>query len=255
MVVSKHGKSSIAESFRSLRTNLQYFFDTEDKKIITINSTISGEGKTFCAVNLASVIAISNKKTILIGLDLRKPKLHKVLNINNDIGMSTYLIGKNSINEVIQKTEVENLDVIVSGPIPPNPAELIENHRMTEIIEELKKQYDYIIIDTPPVALVADALLVTRHAVANIFVIRQNYSSKSVIKFVNDLHNEKKLTNLSLLLNDVDVASGYGYRYGGNHYRYGSYRKYGYGYGYGYYEEDNEKPKSLFGILDFIKKK
>lgn len=256
LVVTKHGKSSITESFRSLRTNLQYFLEKSNKHVITINSTISGEGKTFCALNLASVIAISNKRTILVGLDLRKPKLHKVMDVHNEKGMSTYLIGKSSLKEIIQKTTIENLDIIASGPIPPNPAELIEGQRMQDIIAELKETYDYIIIDTPPVALVADALLITRHADANIFVIRQNYSSKSVLKFVNDLHDEKKLTNLSLLLNDVDVASGYGYRYGSGHYQYGSYRKYGYGYGYGYYEEDEElsRTKTLLKKLNFMRK-
>ncbi len=248
-VVYEKPKSSIAESFRTIRTNLQYM--NADKKdncmIITINSTVSGEGKTFCAINLATIFALSSKKTLLIGLDLRKPKLHKEFDNDNSVGLSTYLIGNNTKEEIIQHTEIENLDFMASGPIPPNPAELIETEKMKDLVENLKKEYDFIIMDTPPIALVTDALLLSKFAMTNVFVVRQNYSTKTVLRFINDLFHNKEMHSLSILINDVKVPSyygyrtGYGYKYGGAGYNYGY--GYGYGYGHGYYEDDEEKEK------------
>lgn len=265
LVIKTYPKSSISEAFRSLRTNLQYYFlKGKEKAVITISSTISGEGKSFCALNLASILAVSNKKVLLIGLDLRKPKLHKELKLKNDYGMSTYLIGKSTYENIIRDTGIDdNLKVILSGPMPPNPAELIETQRMHDLIEEAQKEFDYVIIDTPPVALVADALLLMKYADTNIFVIRQNYSNKTVLKFVNDLKDEKNLDKLAILINDVDFSSSYGYRYGGygRYGRYGYRSKYGYGYGqkygYGYYEDDtdNISNNSILSRIPFIKKK
>lgn len=229
-IVKEKPKSAISESFRALRTNLQYVLPEKDSFIISITSAISGEGKTFCAINLATIIAISNKKTILLGLDLRKPKLHSEMNLSNDIGISTYLIGKNTLDEIIIESGVENLHIITSGPVPPNPAELIESKKMYQLLDILKEKYDYIIIDTPPIALVTDALLISKISDANIFVVRQNYSNKSVVKLINDVHSNKKTPNLSIIINDVNVSSYYGY----NTYGYG----YGTGYGQGYYDED-----------------
>ncbi|OFX21439.1 MAG: hypothetical protein A2033_13020 [Bacteroidetes bacterium GWA2_31_9] len=247
LVVNDKPKSSISESFRTLRTNLQYVLRNKESYIISITSSISGEGKTFCAINLGSIIAISNKKTLLVGLDLRKPKLHKDLNIPNDLGMSSFLIGKSNIDDIIIKTPVENLYVIPSGPIPPNPAELIESEKFAEFIKLAKEKFDYIILDTPPVALVTDALLLTKYSDANIFVIRQNFSSKSVVNLVNDLLKNKEILNLSIIINDVQIPSYYGI-YGKYNYSYGGYYSYGYGasYGGGYYEDDVKPSKSIF---------
>ncbi|PIV61948.1 MAG: tyrosine protein kinase, partial [Bacteroidetes bacterium CG02_land_8_20_14_3_00_31_25] len=182
-VVFQKPKSSIAESFRTLRTNLQYLHVDEKLKthVISITSTVSGEGKTFCALNLASIFALSGKKTLILGLDLRKPKLHKDFGIDNSIGVSTYLIGNDVIDNIIVSTAQENLSIVPSGPIPPNPAELLESERMHNLMEELKLRYDIIIIDTPPVAIVTDGLLISKYTDTNIFVIRQNYSNKSVL--------------------------------------------------------------------------
>ena len=246
-VVFQKPKSSIAESFRTLRTNLQYLHVDEKLKthVISITSTVSGEGKTFCALNLASIFALSGKKTVILGLDLRKPKLHKDFGIDNSIGVSTYLIGNDVIDNIIVSTAQENLSIVPSGPIPPNPAELLESERMHNLMEELKLRYDIIIIDTPPVAIVTDALLISKYTDTNIFVIRQNYSNKSVLKFVNNLYKEHDYKSLGILINDVKVPSYYGNRYGYG-YKYGSYG-YGYGYGYGYYDDDEEnKPESMF---------
>ena len=248
-VVFQKPKSSIAESFRTLRTNLQYLHVDEKLKthVISITSTVSGEGKTFCALNLASIFALSGKKTLILGLDLRKPKLHKDFGIDNSIGVSTYLIGNDVIDNIIVSTAQENLSIVPSGPIPPNPAELLESERMHNLMEELKLRYDIIIIDTPPVAIVTDALLISKYTDTNIFVIRQNYSNKSVLKFVNNLYKEHNYKSLDILINDVKVPSYYGNRYGYG-YKYGSYSYgYGYGYGYGYYDDDEEnKPESMF---------
>lgn len=239
-VVYQKPKSSIAESFRTLRTNLQYLHIDKNLKThtIAITSTVSGEGKSFCALNLASIFALAGKKTIIMGLDLRKPKLHKDFGIDNSIGISTYLIGNNTLDEVIIPTLQENLSIVTSGPVPPNPAELLESDRMRQLIDELKSRYEIIIIDTPPVALVTDSLLISKYTDTNIFVVRQNYSSRTVLKFVNNLYSDNNYRSLGILINDVKIPNYYGNRYGYG-YRYGSYG-YGYGYGYGYYDDDEE---------------
>jgi len=237
--VQKHPKSSIAESIRTIRTNLAFFLKNikSHTPIITFTSTISGEGKTFCALNLAAMIAMNNKKVLVVGLDLRKPKLQEMLKTNFSLGISNYLIGKNPIEEIIMKTELDNLDVILSGPIPPNPIELIESKEFEEFIDTINTlYYDYIIFDTPPIGLVADTLSISKYSDLNVFVMRQNYTNKNSIKFINDINGEEKIHNLSILINDVDMLNSYGYRYGG----------YGNKYGYGYYDEDSYADKNIF---------
>jgi capsular exopolysaccharide synthesis family protein len=251
--VAVNPKSPIAESFRALRTNLQYVMRSKEQKVICISSTIIGEGKTFCAVNLASIIAQANKKTLLINLDLRKPKIHKIFNINNKKGLSTYLIGRSTFEEVIFETHINNLFYATSGPVPPNPAELIETSLMEEFITRAKKEFDIIVIDTPPIAIVTDALLLTQFSDVFIFVIRQNYSTKAVLKLVDDLYYKRNITNVGILINDIKVNSYYGYS-----------RKYSYGYGYygygyssneEYYGETIVKPKLVNRIINFLFKR
>ncbi len=249
VIVFNNPKSSISESFRSLRTNLQYLLTEDNQRIVSINSIVNEEGKTFCAINLASVIAMLNKKTLLVGMDLRKPKIHKEFNLNNDIGISTYLINKSTIDEIIQPSHINNLYITTSGPIPPNPAELIETEKMKLFFQKVKQDYDYVIVDTPPIAIVTDALLLTKYTDANIFVVRQNYTSKNTLRLLDELYKKENIKNLCILINDVKVPAYY--RYG---YDYG----YGYGYtyrdGYGYYDEDKVslsfvgKIKQLFGF-------
>ncbi len=217
-------KSAIAESFRSLRTNLQYVLREKDQKVIMISSTISGEGKTFAAINLAIIMAMTNKKVLLLGLDLRKPSLHKIFDVPNETGISTFLSKQSEYDSVIKETSIENLYLTPSGPVPPNPAELIETEQMKSFFEKAEKAFDYIVIDTPPIALVTDALLVSRHAHANLFMIRQRYSSKHVFELINKLEQEQKVTAMNILVNDLKIPKYYGYNYGYN---------YGYGYGYG----------------------
>ncbi len=234
IAVLENPNTPLAETFRTLRTNLQYFLVEKQSRIISLTSTISGEGKTFCAINLAAAIAILNKKVILVGLDMRKPKIHKTFKIDNQTGLSTYLIGQNSADEIIKKTRNENLCIVTSGPVPPNPAELIETDRMSGFIDKIKKEYDFVIIDTPPIALVTDALLISKFSDANIFVVRQEYSNKNIVSILNELENNKQINNLSILINDVKIGRGYGNRYA---YKYG----YKFGYGYGYYQDDSNK--------------
>jgi len=193
-----------------------------------ITSTVSGEGKTFAAVNLATIMAMGNRKVLLVGLDLRKPSLHRIFETPNETGLSTYLIEQTGYEQAIKATYIENLYLAPSGPIPPNPAELIETKRMEAFFEQAKKEFDYIIIDTPPVALVTDSILISRYASASIFMIRQKYSSKHVFELMNTIEVNKKMQHVNILVNDLKIPKYYGYSYG---------YAYGYGYGYGYKEK------------------
>lgn len=237
-------KSPLSESFRTLRTNINYLLVERDYKVVAITSTTSGEGKTFISSNLAAILALSGKKVILVGLDLRKPRVNKIFNNNNKIGVSTYLIGESTIQDIEQATHVPNLFICPPGPIPPNPAELIETQKMAELIAFFKVNYDYVIIDTPPIAFVTDALLIASHCDANIFVLRQNYSNKNALQLIDELWMNKNLSHVSILLNDVVYSNTYGYKYG-----YGTKYAYGSRYGKGYYGMSQSK----FPIIDKIK--
>ena len=218
--------SPISEAFRLFKTNIKYLLIDKNNPIIVISSTISGEGKSFCSTNLSAIFAKSEKKTLLIGLDLRKPQLHKAFNNDNKIGLSTYLIGYNEIDEIIVNTEIENLFFIPSGPIPPNPAELIESEKMKNLLSDLKKQFDYIIIDTPPIAHVTDTMLIANYSDVNIFIVRQGYSSKNVLNVINEAIEKGNLKNTGILINDINQSIRYGLKNG-----YGF--SYGFNYGYG----------------------
>ncbi|MEZ7929530.1 MAG: polysaccharide biosynthesis tyrosine autokinase, partial [Flavobacteriales bacterium] len=229
LVVSNASKSIIAESFRALRTNIQYLAADKEKKVITVTSSIGGEGKTFTTMNLAAIFALSGHKTILIGGDLRKPKLHEDFKVDTSKGLSSYLINKSELAEVIEKTEIDSLDVIASGPTPPNPAELLDSKKMRDLIMELNKTYDYVIIDTPPIGLVTDGVILMQHADVNLYIVRHNYSKTSALNVINNLYHQKQVENIHIIINDFKhTSSGYGYGYG-----------YGYGSsGYGYYENE-----------------
>ncbi len=236
---ANYHKAPITESFRALRTNLQFVLKKKKNKIIAITSSVSGEGKSFVALNLTSVIALSEKKTLLVGLDLRKPKLQNEFAYNNQLGISTYLVQQCEYEDVIQKSPVKNLFLALSGPVPPNPAELIESERMKQFFEKAATEFDYIVIDTPPIAVVTDALLINEIADAYLYIVRQSFSSKNVLKLLDDAKKEGNLKNLGIILNDVQIKRGYGYSHG---YGYG----YGYGYGQGYYGEFDNKKDDTF---------
>ena len=222
--------SALSESFRSIRTSLKYFVKDTQCPIISISSTISSEGKTFIAVNLAAILSMSGKRVLLIGLDLRKPRVHRIFDLKNETGLSSYLIGEEKYENVISETKVENLWYAHSGPVPPNPAELIDSQAMKEFITNAKRQFDFIIIDTPPVALVTDALLVSPFTDFYLFIIRQNYTFKNTLGLIEELHRNENIKNLGIIINDISLTgySGYGLRYGYS-------MRYGYNYGYNYY--------------------
>lgn len=222
-------KSAIAESFRALRSNLNYFINTKNRPVFLISSSISGEGKTFTSINLASIFALSGKRTLIVGADMRKPKIYQDLHLSNEHGLSTYLSGMDDFDRVIQHTSNEFLDLASGGPVPPNPSELLLNSRMEAFIMEARRRYDFVIIDTPPMAIVTDAFVLAAFADHTLFIVRQNYTPKSLIKTANEFYVSGKLKNMSIVLNDI-YKSGPGYGYG---YGYDYYYSYGFGKGYG----------------------
>ncbi|HTH57532.1 MAG TPA: polysaccharide biosynthesis tyrosine autokinase [Cyclobacteriaceae bacterium] len=222
LAVSLKPKSAVAESFRAIRSNLNYFTGNQIKRVFMVSSSISGEGKTFSTINLATVFAMSGRKTLIIGADMRRPKIYSDFELDNLRGLSGYLSRLNMLDEVIQRTPIENLDLISGGPVPPNPSELLLTERFEILIKEALANYDYIVVDTPPLALVTDAFILAKYADHIVFITRQNFTPKAFLKDVHELYNSGKLKNISILLNDI-YKSGLGYGYG-----------YGYNYGYGY---------------------
>ena len=234
-VALEHPRSEISESFRGLRTNLQYILKGHDKNVIGVHSTIPGEGKSFISLNLATIIAMNDKKVLLVATDMRKPRLNALFDIDHkQTGLSTYLIHRDSFDEVVRTTHIPNLSFVSSGPIPPNPSELLENGGFERFIDEARKVYDYVIIDNAPVPVVTDGLISARYCDANVFVVRQDYSHLEQVRYIAQLATKEMVPQVCLVINDMEIH-GYGYR---NKYGYGKYGygKYGYGrYGYGRY--------------------
>ena len=223
LVVIHHPRAPITESYRTIRTNLQ--FKLQDKqKVIGLHSVQPGEGKSFNATNLACIMAMNDKKTVIIGVDMRKPRLNNIFNLANTKGLSNYLAGRYGTKEIIQQTEIDNLSLIASGPIPPNPAELIERPAFSQLLEELKAQFDYIIIDNAPVSRVTDGLITSRHSDLNLFILRYGVSKKSQLKFINDIARQGTMHNPAFIINDIKL-NRFGYGYG---------HSYQYAYGKGY---------------------
>lgn len=230
--VMKKPKSAVAESFRALRANLFYFMESKEKGTILVTSSISGEGKTFTSINLASVFSLSGKRTLIIGADMRRPKIVDDFKIANDIGLSSYLAGLAEFDAVVNPTQYDNLFLVSGGPVPPNPSELILGKRMEEFMRLAKEQFDIVVIDSPPLAIVADAFELAKFADHTIFLVRQDYTPKILLRSIEDYSSSGKLKNVSIVLNDI-YRSGLGYGYG-----YGY--SYGYGYGYGYYTKSSK---------------
>ncbi len=256
LVVDKKPKGLIAEAFRTARTNLQFIYNEEGPKIISLTSTISGEGKTFVSINLSGILAFSGSRVIILDCDMRKPKIHVGFETHNDYGMSTILIGQDNWKNCVRKSGMENLHFITAGPIPPNPAELMMSKRMDDLIDELKKDYEYIVIDNPPVGLVSDAVVNLQRAHYPIYIFRSDYSRKFFINNLNRLKRENKISSISCILNSVDITKNKSY---GSGYGYGSYNYgYGYGYGFGYYEEEKgtgSESKTASTLLNILKGK
>ena len=238
LIVNKSSKSALSESLRTIRTNMDFLNVDKKVKTVTITSTISGEGKTFVAVNLGAIIASTDKKVCIVDLDLRKPKVHIAFeDEGKSFGTSTHLIGKNKFEDCIVSTEVENLYYIPAGPTPPNPSELVLSEKFNDFLARLQDHFDFIIFDTPPVGLVTDAILVMKKTDLQFYVVKSQYSRRAFAKTITDLVRVNKFHQMTVIFNGVKSGmNGYGYGYGYGSYGYG-------GYGYGYYEE-GEKPKN-----------
>ncbi len=226
LVVANQSKSAIGEAFRTLRTNMQFILPKGNGITISISSTVSGEGKTFIGVNLAAIFALSGKKVLLMDVDLRKPKLNKVFKPSSkEFGVSTILVGKNKLNECIIKTGTENFDVLLAGHIPPNPSELIMSSEMDSLLDKLKEYYDYIILDTPPIGIVTDGILVMKKTDIQTYIIRSEYSKNQFVNYLQKTDSIHHFKKLYIILNSVKSTSGV---------------HYGYGYGSGYYKEKKD---------------
>ena len=239
-------RSILSEAFRILRNNINYINPKKDRgSVIYVTSTIKGEGKTFVSINLAITLSTLGKKVILIGGDLRNPQLHRILDLErpNLTGISNYLYDTSvSVTDIKAKHLTDtniNFDIIFSGNIPPNPAELLSNGRFELLLDEIKNDYDYIIVDTAPTLLVADTTLITHLADTVLYVIRANFTEKKLLKFISNLKTLNTIKNMGIILNNVGQNKGYGYSY-----------SYNYGYGYGY-DDDSITNTS---ILNKIKK-
>ena len=242
IVVHENQNNQMEEIFRSMRTNLQFMLK-EGQKVVLFTSSTSGEGKTFNAANLSVSFGLLGKKVILVGLDIRRPRLAELFGINDHKHGITNLLVKDNptiedIYEQILPSGVnKNLDLLMAGPIPPNPAELIARNSLDIIINLLKEKYDYIMIDTAPVGLVTDTLQIARVANASIYMCRADYTPKSSFNLINALANEKKFPNMAIVLNGIDMSKRkYSYYYGyGGYGKYGRYGRASYGTSYGQY--------------------
>jgi capsular exopolysaccharide synthesis family protein len=221
-------KSGLSNSFRSIRTNIQYLASQKEKKSLLVTSNSTGEGKTFIGCNLAIIMAMSNKKTIIIDLDFRRPKVHKNFKQPNTTGMTNFLIGKVNYDEIIYKPQVDNLDVIFAGPIPPNPSELLLLDKFHEFLKKMQSLYDVVLLDTPPVGIINDAFELMSYVDIIFYVVRYNHTKTDSFTVINSIVEKGKFSNLHILFNDIDIRSSYGYKYG---------------YGYKYYDNNNEKKK------------
>jgi len=238
IAVFENKNNLMSETFRNIRTNLQFMLDN-DQKVILVTSTVSGEGKSFVSSNLAISLSLLGKKVVIVGLDIRKPGLNKVFQLSNkERGITQYLSNpETDLMELVQPSDVnKNLFILPGGTVPPNPTELLARNGLDRAIETLKKNFDYVILDTAPIGMVTDTLLIGRVADLSVYVCRADYTHKAEYTLINELSFEKKLPNLCTVINGVDLKKRkYGYYYGygkyGKHYGYG--KRYGYGYGYG----------------------
>ncbi len=249
-IIQVNDRSPLAESFRILRTNLAYLLKPKANnkgEIIYVTSTIKGEGKTFISYNLARTLATTNKKVIIIGADIRNPKLHRYLDLPMESkGLSDYLYNyeltsKDVISESMDR-EVK-VDLVLSGSIPPNPAELFMSDRMKNILDDLSSSYDFVIVDTAPTMIVTDTLLISPLADTTLYITRAGYTEKKILEFPKELKQQGKLKGLAIILNDVDYSKfSYGAKYG-----------YSYGYGYGYGVDEESRFKKLWNKVNSVK--
>lgn len=249
IVVGPHIRTGVAEQFRLIRANLEFMTAASNNRIYMITSSSSGEGKSFISINLGITMTLARKRVVVMEFDLRKPKISQYLGIPNDGGISGYLAGMCSLEDTIKASGIhENLYIANCGPIPPNPGELLVSTKTQELLEELRERFDVVIIDTAPIGLVSDALILSQYAGVNLFIIRQSYTVKDQIRMFDVLHKDGKIQNPAIIFNGVEFLKKYGYGYGyggGTGYGYA----YGYGYGYGYYDEQKSRKTSGKNIL------
>lgn len=216
LVVRPGGSGSTAELFRLIRVNLQFILGNPAEKVVLMTSTKSGEGKSFVSINMAASMAMLGKKTLLIGMDIRKPRLAQYLDVKAAHGLTEYLATPSmNVSEIVVKDALmPNLDMIVAGPIPPNPSEMLASERVDELFDRLREMYDYIIVDSAPVGMVSDTFLLARISDATIYVTRANYTTFADLRFAESIYNEKRLKKLALVVNGTQAQKGYGYGYG-----------------------------------------
>jgi tyrosine-protein kinase Etk/Wzc len=238
LVVKPNTRGLVAEQFRIIRSNLQYFLTSIPKPVILVTSSFSGEGKSFISTNLGAVMSLANKKTIILEFDIRKPKVLAHLNIPKKPGLTNYLLGKVTAGELpVPVPNYDNLFVLPCGPVPPNPAELLLDPKLDELFAYLREAFDVIVIDTAPVGMVSDATALSRFADSTLYIVRQGYTFKKQIRLIDELHANGQLPKVSIVLNDIKMGSGYGYYGRGN---------YGYGYGAGYFDEEKPPVNGFF---------
>lgn len=235
LIVANHGRSAISEQFRALRTNLSFYLKNKDEKVILLTSSMSGEGKSFTAINLGNILALAGRKVLLMELDLRKPGLSIKLGLSNEIGFSNFTIDSNvEVKDIIKPLTVNsNMYIISSGPLPPNPAETLMSDRAPDLFKKLKEEFDYILMDAPPIGIITDAQLLARYADVTLYLVRQGVTRKDQLKFVDDLYQSGKMKRLGIVVNDILS------------------KQYGYGYGYGTYGVNEDKS----GFFQSIKNK
>jgi capsular exopolysaccharide synthesis family protein len=207
-------KSLLAESFRTARINLQYLNANAPRQVVGMTSSTSGEGKTFCSINLATVITLSGKRTLLIDADMRRPRVHEYLELPDGPGLSTLLIGECTVEQAIRRSGIQGLDVITAGPIPPNPLELVESPRMAELFAKARERYDHIVVDASPMGLVSEFKIIMGHVDVILYVVRQGHTRRPMLRNVNELYHDGKLPHANMILNDVKAGDGYGEGYG-----------------------------------------
>ncbi len=231
LIDNENVRSEVSETFRTVRSNLRYMLgDDEQGKIFLLTSFISAEGKSFCSNNLAYIFSNFGKKVVLINADMRKPNDYEAFDVFDNVGLSDYLAGIATKEQIICKSKFPNLHIITSGGIPPNPSELLISGRINSLLDELKKDYNYIILDTPPVGILADGLELMNKSDVNILVVRQNYTDKRALQEYNEIYSKSKIQNLAILFNDVNL------------------KKSAYGYKYSYYYQQNRQKKSSWSL-------
>lgn len=213
-ITADEPKSLLAESFRTARINLQYLNADVARQVVGMTSSTSGEGKTFCSINLATVMAMSGKRTLLIDADMRRPRVHEYLEMPEGAGLSTYLIGECGLDQAIRRSDISGLDVITAGPIPPNPLELMESPRLAQLFQQMRTRYDQIVVDASPMGLVSEFKILMSHLDVTLYVVREGYTRRGMLRGLNELNKEGKIKQVDLLLNDVKAGDGYGDGYG-----------------------------------------